>query len=411
MAFLEFQKFSFNHIFFLCYFISSFTRQRIKDALFDVGGQISGDFYKVYIGNINHFLTIIPLLIKKHLSKSNNINHKEKNKKDERSINYIYYEKIANSNNRSKLKTMFLVSIYDFLAEAVIIVFYFINNKREVYSYYSLRILSLFNTIMQYIASYFILTNHLYRHHYFSLLINFFCLIIFLIIDIIKIVEKSITDYQFYIFCFIKLLRLGLFCFGDNYVKYAFYSEIVSPYSIELYKAIYKNIFLIIFSIPFIFLNTSDSYIESSSVFTGFIFYFQDIKILYTFCFIVLQFLYDLFLVIIIDRFSPNHLTLAYMLESFGSTIYKIITDYIDKGSTDWFNYFNFLIYIFVFISAMIYNEVLIINKCGLNTNTKIQLDNKFYEENNTINITSNCDENDENPGLEMPMITTDEVY
>ena len=61
MAFLEFQKFSFNHIFFLCYFISSFTRQRIKDALFDVGGQISGDFYKVYIGNISHFLTIIPL--------------------------------------------------------------------------------------------------------------------------------------------------------------------------------------------------------------------------------------------------------------------------------------------------------------------------------------------------------------
>ena len=59
----------------------------------------------------------------------------------------------------------------------------------------------------------------------------------------------------------------------------------------------------------------------------------------------------------------------------------------------------------------MIYNEVLIISKCGLNTNTKIQLDNKFYEENNTINITSNCDENVENPGIEMPMITTDEVY
>ena len=374
MAFLEFQKFSFNHIFFLCYFISSFTRQRIKDALFDVGGQISGDFYKVYIGNISHFLTIIPLLIKKHLSKSNNINHKEKNKKDERSINYIYYEKIANSNNRSKLKTMFLVSIYDFLAEAIIIVFYFINNKREVYSYYSLRILSLFNTIMQYIASYFILTNHLYRHHYFSLLINFFCLIIFLIIDIIKIVEKSITDYQFYIFCFIKLLRLGLFCFGDNYVKYAFYSEIVSPYSIELYKAIYKNIFLIIFSIPFIFLNTSDSYIESSSVFTGFIFYFQDIKILYTFCFIVLQFLYDLFLVIIIDRFSPNHTPLILI----GEEICNFALDLIFVGKfhiMGFFKYIRIVLYLISLFGVLLHNEIIVINVCDLGSDTKYFLD------------------------------------
>ena len=59
----------------------------------------------------------------------------------------------------------------------------------------------------------------------------------------------------------------------------------------------------------------------------------------------------------------------------------------------------------------MIYNEVLIINKSGLNTNTKIQFHNKFYEDINTTNITSNCDENVENPGIEMPMITTDEVY
>ena len=59
----------------------------------------------------------------------------------------------------------------------------------------------------------------------------------------------------------------------------------------------------------------------------------------------------------------------------------------------------------------MIYNEVLIINKSGLNTNTKIPLHNKFYEDINTTNITSNCDENVENPGIEMPMITTDEVY
>ena len=393
MVFLEFQTFSFNHIFFLCFFISSFIRRRIKDLLFDKKGSISGDFYKVYIQNISHFLTIIPLLIKKYLFKNSN----KKIKKEPSSIKYIYYKKIAKFNSKGKLKSMLLVSIFDFLAEAVLISFYFINNKEEVYSYYSLRILLLFNTIMQYIASYFILTNILYSHHYLSLSINFICIIIFLIIDVIKIIENSITDYQYYILCFVKLLRLTFFCIGDNYIKYALYSEMLSPYSIELYQAVYKNIFLIIFSIPFIFLKTNDIYIESSSVFTGFIFYFQGIKILYTFCFIILHFLYDLFIVIIIDRFSPNHLTLGHMLESFGSTIYNIIEDYINKGNTDWLNYLNFLIYIFVFIGAMIYNEVLIINKCGLNMNTILYMNYKFNKEKDYEDIISNDDANSYN--------------
>ena len=173
MVFLEFQKFSFNHIFFLCYFISSFIRKRIQDLLFDKKDQISGDFYKVYTQNISHFLTTIPLLITNYLFK----NSKEKNKKGPRSIKYIYYNKITKFNSKGKLKSMFLVSIFDFLADVVIILFYFINNKEEVYSYYSLRTLLLFNTIMQYIASYFILTNILYSHHYLSLSINFFCVI------------------------------------------------------------------------------------------------------------------------------------------------------------------------------------------------------------------------------------------
>ena len=87
------------------------------------------------------------------------------------------------------------------------------------------------------------------------------------------------------------------------------------------------------------------------------------------------------------------------MLESFGSTIYTISEDYIYKGKTDWLNYFNFLNYIIVFIGAMIYNEVLIINKCGLNLNTRLFLDYKFSQENknsNYLNGKENDYENDD---------------
>ena len=38
-------------------------------------------------------------------------------------------------------------------------------------------------------------------------------------------------------------------------------------------------------------------------------------------------------------------------------------------------------LYIILFIASMIHNEIIIINKCGLNTNTKMFLDIKLNEE------------------------------
>ena len=288
-----FQPFSLNHIFFVCYFIASFTRQRLKKPLLGKKRQLTGYFYEMYITQTCHYYTIIPLLIMKSLTKNqkkldiNNIKLKQRSS----TIHYLYNDKIFNFIGKSKMKSTFLVSIFDFLAEASVATFYFFNDNSEVYFYYSVRIYSLFNTIMQYVASYFILSNHLYSHHYLSLFLNLISVIIFLIIDIIKIVQNGITEYQYYIYILIDSLKLVFFSFGDNFAKYALLSEFLNPYSLELYKAIYKTIFLIIFSIPFIFLKVTDKYIDSSCVFTGFSVYFTGIGIIYTFFYQIVQFL------------------------------------------------------------------------------------------------------------------------
>ena len=401
MKCITFQKFSINHIFFLCYFICSFIRQRLKKPLLGDKRQLTGYFYEMYLTQLSHYYTVIPLLIMKCLSKSekqdSKIGKHRGNSSTSTNINYLYYyDKIVNSIGKSKIKSTLLVSSFDFLAEACVAIFYFFNDNSEVYFYYSIRVYSIFNTVMQYIASYFILTNQLYRHHYLSILLNLISVIIFLIIDILKIINNGITEYQYYVFIFIKLLKLFFFSLGDNFAKYALISEFINPYSLELYKAVYKTVFLILFSIPFIFLNATDLHIQSSCVFTGFSVYFTDMRILYTFCFSIVQFLYDLFIIIIIDRFSPNHLTLAYALESFGDTIYTITENYAKKGTTDWLNYFNFCVYIIVFIGAMIYNEVFIINQCGLNLNTRLFLDLKFKEEKLRSGSFGNSDDEDD---------------
>lgn len=179
----------------------------------------------------------------------------------------------------------------------------------------------------------------------------------------------------------------------NNYAKLSLYSEYLSPYSLLLYIAIYESIFMIFFSIPFIFLKTNDFYVQNGSVFSGFPVYMTGIKLFYSFCNIILQYFYNLFFMILIDRFSPSHLSLAYILDAIGSRIYKIIKSYIDEKNVEWLEYFNFFIFLILFVAAMIHNEIIIINIYGFNSKTKYIMDKKFKEE--THNIDNILDDED----------------
>ena len=384
---IKFQGFSFNHLFFIFYFISSFIRKRIHELLFGDHIQISGFFYQMDINILSHFFSIIPFLISRYLTKRKKSKEEEEKIKKGKGTKYIKYIYTGdNINNRESLfKLTLLVSAFDFSADFLINIFYFFNDKTEVLWYYSLRVYSIFNTVMQYIVSYCILKSYFYKHHYLSLSINFFCIIIFLIIDIFKIVENKITYYQYYIFIIMRLFRLACFAFGDSYSKKVIYSQFISPYSLLLFKALYETFFSIIVSIPFIFLKTSDLYIDNGNIFEGFPEYMSGMKLLYSFCFMLCEFFYDLFLMIIIDRFSPSHLALAYFLESLGFEIYGNITKLVSGKDIDWLSYINFLVYIILFIGAMIHNEIIIINIFGFNKHTKYQMDRKFEEESKNV--------------------------
>ena len=400
MKLFVFQKFSFNHIFFLFHFIVTFIREGSKKPLFGQATEASTLFYKMFITNLSHFLTLIPLLIICCISKYGKKENKEKIKNDNEKLSnnkLIYNGDFYSKKKKNIIKYTLIVSIFDFIAEANLFIFAFLNNKNEIFSFYSIKSSFLFNTLIQYITNYLIFRNKLYKHHYLTLTINFITFFIFLAIDIYKLIEYKIADYQYYILLIVKLVRLILFCLKDNYSKHVLHYEFLSTYSLELHKAIYKNIFFLIFSIPFIFLKTNDLNIKSGNIFTAFYIYFEGMKILYTFIFIIIQFLYVIFMDIIIDRFSPNHLTLCFMLESFAINLYVLIANYYNGKDNDWQIYFNFFIFIFIFIGAMIYNEVLIINKWGFNKNTKLFLDYKFQEEDWNSKIFNYEDDDDEN--------------
>ena len=403
MKYIIFQKFSINHLFFLLFCFVSISRKILTYPIFGDDVQKSGYFFINYLTVLSHLLNVIPYLIIKYRSKR--VNKKEEDVKTtnliENNITYNYYDKEKSHKSKSIVKNTLLVSIFDFSGDAIIFLFYFLNNDSAAIEKYSLKTYLIFNTVVQYIASYLILKTYFYKHHYLSFGINFFCILISLIIDIVKMIENSITDYQYYLYIIIRLIRVILFAFGDSYSKRALLSEFLSPYSLLLFKALYEIIFLLIFSIPFIFIKAEDLYVNNESIFLGFKEYLTGIKILYSFLLFVIDFLYDLFLMLLIDKFSPSHLTLAFFLDALGYNIFHMIKNSIEKKNNDWSFYIIFVVYIILFVGAMIHNEVFIINKCGLNENTKLFLDYKFNREklDNKNLIPEDDNDDDENTG------------
>ena len=395
MKFITFQKFSWNHILFFAYFVVSMCRKRLTDPLFEFKIQKSGYFFQMYVSILSHFIAIIPQIITKYLSRSVSSEEKKDKNKDNR-FYYIYNDK-DDYRGRGLYKSTFLASLFEFLAMALIFLFYFFNNEPKIISIYVLNVYLIFNTVTLYIISYLVLKTYFYKHHYLSFLINSVCILIVLIFDIIKIIQLDIAEYQYYIFVVLRIIRIILFCFGDCYSKIALYSAFLSPYSLLLYKALYETFFLIIFSIPFIFIKINELYVEDGTIFIGFGEYLSGIKLVYSSLLFISNFLFDLILMTIIDKFSPNHLTLAHILESFGNSIYYLIRNRVEGKENSWTLYATLPIYIVLFIGAMIHNEIFIINKWGLNLKTKLYLDSKFEEE-SLINDNINEDFDEDEP-------------
>ena len=157
-----------------------------------------------------------------------------------------------------------------------------------------------------------------------------------------------------------------------------------------LFSGFYEIIFLLIFSIPFIFFKASDTGVL---IFVDFLEYLKGINLLISFGILFCDFFFQTFVLIIIDRFSPSHVPLGFIIYTFCFNIYRIIKYIINDKEINWKIYFYFLLYIILFIGAMIHNEIFIINKWGFNTNTKLFLNFKLDEE-RTISI---IDENDDN--------------
>ena len=395
-----FQKCNFNTIYFLFYIIAGIIENIIKYKYHPILWEELEPNDKVkyflpyrilllYASNISDFLVIIPYFIRKKLLNTNKEIDKSKisdlsNKSEEKSeFNQLIYTDIKEMQDfkRKKLINIYtiIISVLDFLAYFIFCLYNIIfNNKNPICNDFNC--FCPLNNIFQFISSYLILKMHFNKLQYFSLFLSIGLFIIILIFDIITINNDETIDGYIYLFYPLNYLSFAVeYCFGKKVILYGY----ISIYLLLVIRGLIKVIFVSIFSL-FLYVFYEENFFKNVS------YCLQGIRIFYFLLNIIIYFFESIFLWIIIDRFSPNHIPLAILFKQIVDFIFSlIINSFNDLGSFNWDLYVRIFLYIILIIGVLIHNEIIVINICGLASDTKYFLDLKVKNE----EVYSNADE------------------
>ena len=383
-----------THLLFLFFFISSIVKQYIFIGMKEEDN-LSVPIFKLYLYVFDNILTVIPYLILKKKMKSQNIEKPIINNKG--NVNFIYND-IYMKKKKLIIINIFIISLVSFIAQISTIIFYLIEgNQKMIIKGANLNIILVFNIIFLFLLSKVILDITYYLHHYFSLIIFIICLIVLVIIDCITIdennkkysqdsIERKSALINSVLYIVIKIFTELLYSLEIVICKVLFLKYYITPYFVLLMTGIIKLLFSIIFSIPLFFVKFNDKIIFSM---------FKDIfknklNILYYIIFLINSCVFDTLDYLIIDKFSPTHSVIAYILENLGIFI---INAGLKTFEIDYKFGIRLVMYILLIIASLIFNEFLVINICNLANNTKLFLDYKERKDLSSISEIFNGNE------------------
>ena len=386
-----FPRFEWKYSLFLLFFIFSFLYNFIIRWISLNTKQVAQPFLNTYLFNISDYLSIIPFLIVKHRTKAHNIlksSEIESTPTVTKSFT-TYHEKVTKKDFKFFL-IVGLVGLFDCLSHISSLLFYIVYGKNErSVPENNLSSLLIFNILIIYIFSKLILKTAFYRHHYLSFLMNVICILILGTIDIINTAttdnKESIGMIIFYIIK--KIFTIIFYSIEDVIGKKVMITFFLNIYTLLLCRALTGTIIFIIFSIPFIFIKIKDvsgAYEEGENdiiIFSGIADLLKDFSYKIIF-FVLTNFFYNIFIWLIIDNFSPSHYAISTVLESLGT----LIRLWIMEPDQVHLPLLRIFIYIILIIAGIIHTEMIVINYCGLEKNTKLFLDYLENEDLKSIN-------------------------
>ena len=386
-----FPRFEWKYSLFLLFFIFSFLYNFIIRWISLNTKQVAQPFLNTYLFNISDYLSIIPFLIVKHRTKAHNLSKSSEIESTPTVTKTFttYHEKVTKKDFKFFL-IVGLVGLFDCLSHISSLLFYIVYGKNErSVPENNLSSLLIFNILIIYIFSKLILKTAFYRHHYLSFLMNVICILILGTIDIINTAttdnKESIGMIIFYIIK--KIFTIIFYSIEDVIGKKVMITFFLNIYTLLLCRALTGTIIFIIFSIPFIFIKIKDvsgAYEEGKNdiiIFSGIADLLKDFSYKIIF-FVLTNFFYNIFIWLIIDNFSPSHYAISTVLESLGT----LIRLWIMEPDQVHLPLLRIFIYIILIIAGIIHTEMIVINYCGLEKNTKLFLDYLENEDLKSIN-------------------------
>ena len=326
----------------------------------------------LYITNLSDFLAIIPHLIRKRLLKKkqekiSSVEIEDYNHDDGK--NLIYNDNnilLTNKKKKTILLFIILVGILDFFEKFALILYNIINPDKE-FDIYPFSCVAPFEISFQFICSYFILKMHFYKLQYFSLFLNLGIFIIILIIDIVKLstqTKENSYDGKIFIFYLFNLIFYSIeYSIGKRILLYGF----ISIYLLIIINGVVVLILNLLFSLI--------TYLVNKKIFSVIGAFFTNKEfILLMVAKIFSSFFASLFTWLIIDKFSPNYLPIAFLCYDLCSFILYIIF-HSTQIKIEWDLFVRIFLYLVSAIGVMIHNEVVVINICNLGSDTKYFLD------------------------------------
>ena len=337
-------------------------------------------------------LSVILLLIYKKKNKEEIFGSNNKNSKKNIKFELVYTNEYENI-SYNKFQYIFFSSILDFIITILICEFCL---KIELNMWF-------FDILFIYLLSFLLFHIKIYRHQIISILI---IIIAGIILDIMS--NNYEFSYDTIIPLIIKFICEIFLSFIVILNKYTMEKKFCPAYELCFYQGLFTFIFYAIFSIFTTIFDFFDNYKR----------YFNDInkdnktkEILMVILIMILNFIYNIFIFATIEKTTSFHIMIVIIIGELAPYIKKLFTSETSKM----INIIFIIDLCFIFFITLIFNEIIILNFCGMQKNTKKFISYRAEEENLDekmyTNDGDNGNKNDEEFSQQNDSFSTEEMY
>ena len=285
----------------------------------------------------------------------------------------IYENPIDNKINKYFFLKILFITCLELLSNCSYFIFFLIiDAEKEEVSHKSTKdVITLLDILIRYIFSICILKVRVFKHHMWSIyamLFGFLLIVPFDICDIYyeeKMHKVYSTSYVIVIF-FLLAFKSVIYPLEDTYIKKFFNTYYILPENLLFYISICETIILSIFGLIFYITNTLkfDLILSPAVIITSIIY-------------ILTTAVREYILIKIIYLFSSQSVSFLIISQNISVSLIDIINFIKEKDKSNiqphvYISFpFEIIALVIIIIATSVYDEIIIINRCGLNLNVK----------------------------------------